>query len=204
MKIDAPQYVLAFDCETSGLVSGKKSDNPAYDAETGEEYQAIEWGVCVVDLATFEVVDHLHTKVKFNPKMKWSTRAEAVHKNSIAQLEQDGVDEEDFICDFAELVSKYWGTSTPVIVMGHNVQFDLAFIRRALKRHGVAIHFSNRMIDTNSIGMALARLASSDQMFEYFDMPPRGAHSALEDILMTILAAKNFRMIFDHGSRNCE
>lgn len=199
MKIDAPQFVLAIDCETSGLVSGKKSDNPAFDIETGEEYQAIEWGICVVDLATFDVVEHYHNKIKFNRKMKWNARAEAVHKNSIEQLDLMGIEEEDFVCDFAELVSKYWGTTTPVILLGHNVQFDLAFIRRALKRHGVAIHFSNRMIDTNSIGMGLARLASSDQMFEYFGMPPRGAHSALEDILMTILAAKNFRMIYENG-----
>lgn len=199
MKPDAPQYILAFDCETSGLVSGKYSENPAYDADTGEEYQAIAWGVVVVELATLEPVEYISHKIQLHPNMKWNARAEAVHKISKEQLALEGIPEEEFMVEFCELILKYWGTSTPVIVLGHNVQFDLAFMRRALKRNGLNIHFSNRVIDTNSLGMGLASIASSNEMFEYFAMPPRQAHDALEDILMTLLAAKNFRLIYEAG-----
>ena len=193
MQTDNPRYVLAFDCETSGLVSGKASDNPAYDAATGKEYQAIAWGCVVLDLQTFEPVSVMSAKVKLLPGMEWSDRAENVHGISRERLEAEGVDEEEFIADFCQMVLDHWGSSTPVIVMGHNVQFDLCFIRRALKRHGIDIHFSNRVIDTNTLGMICAGVSNSNALFDYCGLPPRAAHDPLEDILMTILAAKFIR-----------
>lgn len=199
MKIDAPQYILAIDCETSGLVSGKKSRRPSVSPDGTEEYQAIAWGVVVAELETYDPVEVMSKKIKLIPGMQWSAQAEKIHGISKEQLELDGVEEEDFIVELCELVMKYWGTTTPVIVLGHNVAFDLDFLQAALARHGVAIHFSNRIIDSNSIAMGLQSLASSDQMFEFFQLPKRTTHDPLDDILMTLIAVQGFKTIYQNG-----
>lgn len=200
MKIDTPKYILALDCETSGLVSGKKSINPARDAKTGEAYQAIAWGLVVVDFDTFEPVEMASYKIRFNSsKFTWNDRAEKVHGLSRDQLEHEGMDEEDFAVAFCELIIKYWGTSTPVITLGHNVNFDLCFIRDQLERHGLSVHFSNRVLDTNTLGMVLANITGSENLFQHFGLPARGSHDPLEDILMTLIAAKGFRDLYQSG-----
>lgn len=196
MKIDTPKYILAIDCETSGLVSGKKSLNPVKLLNESEHYQALSWGVVVVDYDTFEPVDVMYREVQFNPHFTWSDRAERVHRLTQEHLNEAGVPEDEFVADFCELIAKYWGTSTPVIVLGHNPYFDIAFLRDTLDRYGIPIHFSNRVIDTNSLAMTLAGITGSDALFDYFSLPARDSHNALDDILMTLIAAKGFRDVY--------
>lgn len=202
MKPDAPQYILAIDAETTGLVSSKKSLRPSISDDGSERHQAIAWGVVVATLGDYEPVEMFSRKIQLQPGMSWSPQAEKVHGISKEQLALEGVEEEDFIVELAELVMKYWGTTVPVIVLGHNVAFDLDFLKAALERHGVQIHFSNRVIDSNSISLGLAGLTSSDKMFEFFDLPKRTTHDPLDDILMTLIAVQGFKLIFDNGF-NC-
>jgi DNA polymerase III epsilon subunit-like protein len=177
MKIDAPKYVLAFDTETSGLAS--KSPDPSIDHKTGEFYQTVAWGVVVLDFATYEAVDTYKAFVQPVKGAQWNKRAEAVHGLSQEWLAANGKPEEDVMVDLFELILKYWGTTTPIIALGHNVMFDISF--------------------TNSLFMGLTGLTGSDAMFETFGLPARGAHDPLEDILMTVICAKEMRNAYERG-----
>lgn len=200
MQIDTPRYILALDCETSGLVSGKKSLNPACDPKTGERYQAIAWGFAVVEFDTMEVVETLSVKVKFDSSnFTWSDRAAAVHGLTQARLDQAGMSEEDFLVEFCEMVLRYWGTSTPIICLGHNVWFDISFLRDTLDRHGLAVHFSNRVLDTNTLGMVLSSITGSDALFNHFGLPARTTHDPMDDALMALIVAKGYRDMFRSG-----
>ena len=202
MQIDTPKYILAMDCETSGLISGKDSINPAFDYRTGRRFQSLSWGMVVVDFDTFEPVETLEANIKFDAsKFEWNTRAEAVHGLSQEFLAKNGIDEDEFAAQFAELVIKYWGISTPVICLGHNVYFDTFFLRDLLDRHEVPIRFSNRIIDTNTLAMTLDGITGSDAMFKRFGFEDRKTPSAIEDILMTLIAAKGYRDEFRASTR---
>lgn len=84
----------------------------------------------------------------------------------------------------------------PVMIAGHNVAFDLAFLRRmyALAGRGLPQVFSHRSLDTHSLLYALASLGkvpssarSSDGAFAHFDVapPPELRHTALGDAIAT-------------------
>jgi DNA polymerase III epsilon subunit-like protein len=197
MKIDMPKYVLAMDSETTGLAP--KSADPTTNSSTGEVFQAISWGLAVVDIGTFQVVETYDSHVHYIPGMAWAARAEQVHGLSKERLLAEGKPEEDVLADICELILKYWGSDTPVIALGHNVAFDLAFFRGMTNRHGINIRFSNRVIDTNSLAMVLENVTGSDQMFERFGLPPRTSHSAMEDIIYTIHCAAAMRDVYTIG-----
>lgn len=192
MQIDSPKYVLAIDCETSGL-AGRSLDPSRNLDNPSEFYQAVAWGVVVLDFETFQPVELYKCFIKPVEGVTWSTRAEQVHGLSREWLAENGIDEEQAVVEIAELIVKYWGTSTPVIALGHNPFFDVAFMRSMFARHGVSVRFSNRLIDTNSLLMVLLNLTGSDAMFDYFEFPPRDKHDPLDDILMTIISASEFR-----------
>jgi len=129
------KYVLAIDCETSGIVS--KSLNPG--CNNNERAQAVAWGVCVVEFATLDIAEELYVEIQPLEGMMWSSRAEAVHGLSKQYLKQHGKQELESALDIAELIIKYWGADTPVIVLGHNVWFDKCFLDEMFKRYGIGV-----------------------------------------------------------------
>ena len=77
--------LLVMDCETSGLAF--KNYDPSIEPD-GREYQAVSWGLAVVDSTTFKVIDTLYVEIKYNGLAIWSERAEAVHQMSKEYLEE--------------------------------------------------------------------------------------------------------------------
>jgi len=84
----------------------------------------------------------------------------------------------------------------PLILVGHNISFDLAFIRRLyrLAHRDVPSDFSHRSLDTHSLLWLLAQqghipasACTSDGAFEYFDIhvPEDLRHTALADAIAT-------------------
>ncbi len=99
----------------------------------------------------------------------------------------------------------------PVIVGGHNVGFDLAFLRVLFAKGGLNLedYLSHRVIDTSSIlqylGLLqgydreqLQRAASSDEAFRHYRIPlsKRLRHTALGDARAT---AQLFSHLIDRG-----
>lgn len=205
MKTEAKQprgyfkYTLAADCETSGMAFN--SDDPSYNAATGEEYQAVSWGLVVVDTDTLKTVEELYVEIQHDPKYVWNDRAEKVHGLSREHLKKNGVTMEEAVEQIATLILKYWGPESPVCMLGHNVAtFDLHFMRRTLRSQGIEVKFANRTVDTNSIGWATLQTYNSDDLFEQVGLVSRDPnnHNALVDAQNALQAVRRIRSIYNH------
>ncbi len=84
----------------------------------------------------------------------------------------------------------------PAMMVGHNVAFDLAYMRRLYSLASVPIprEFSHRSIDTHTLLWSLVAtgtlpndVTSSDGAFAYFQIepPPEARHTALGDAIAT-------------------
>lgn len=82
----------------------------------------------------------------------------------------------------------------PWVIGGHNIYFDLGFLRPFLKNQGYEWHklFSHRAVDTSSIlrflflsGILEEEIVSSDDAFPYFNIHVNGRHTALGDAIAT-------------------
>jgi DNA polymerase III alpha subunit (gram-positive type) len=69
-------------------------------------------------------------------------------------------------------------------VVGHNVHFDVAFIREWFDQHGIECSFDPRLIDTQVIAfeqLPFLRSHSLDNLRRFFCWSLEGAHTALID-----------------------
>lgn len=84
----------------------------------------------------------------------------------------------------------------PIILVGHNVGFDISFLRKLAFSAGREMirGISHRSIDTHSIlyylhlrGLGPKEFTNSDGAFQYFDIPivPNRRHTALGDAIAT-------------------
>lgn len=187
-------FVLAMDSETTGIALG--SDDPSYNAKTGETYQAISWGFVVADAHTFKEIECLYVEIKWDGVSKWSMDAQKVHGISLEHLEEHGLDPEDAVVLIAELILKYWGPTSPVTILGHNAAtFDLPFLKRLLRSQGLEIKFSYRHIDSFSTGFVVFETFDSNQLFEMAGLPIRNEHNALEDARHALQSMKVIRQL---------
>ena len=193
------EKVLFIDCETSGLAFN--SPDPSFNSETGETYQAVSWGMIVANARTLEPVDTLYVEIKWNGVSVWSESAQRVHGLSLAYLEEHGLTEEEAVVQIAELILKHWGPDSSVAVGGHNVAtFDLQFLRRLLTSYGIDVRFSNRTIDTFSIGFGTLGTFNSDDLFDAIGLPPRDPehHNALADADSARRVVQTLRRLVSH------
>lgn len=197
-KEDKPKgyfkYVLAMDCETGGVALG--CDDPSYDPDTKKMYPSISWGIVILDGATLKEVDHLYLEIKPSDDYTWDAGTEKVHGLTYDYLKKNGLEEEEAVMKIASLIIKYWGPDSFITVLGHNVMFDMWFLKRLMRRHDIHLSFSNRIIDTNSLGYVLLETYTSDELFDKIGLPERENHNALEDIRHTVKVAKHVRKIF--------
>lgn len=95
-------------------------------------------------------------------------------------------------CDALEAFVTLHAPGKPPTVAGHNIAFDLAFLRRLynIAGRGLPTLFSHRTLDTHTLLWALARtgrlppnVVGSDAAFSYFGISPPEAlrHTALGD-----------------------
>jgi hypothetical protein len=189
------QFCLAFDCETSGLFFN--SDNPAVDSKTGEYFQAVSWGLIIVDTTTLSPLEEVYIEIKWDGKSKWSDQAERVHGLTKSYLEDNGIARQEAVIIIADLILKWWGPNSPVCVLGHNPQFDLAFLRNDLRSEGLEVKFGSKIIDTNSIGFAVYNTHNSDDLFDMVGIVSRDAnkHNALEDAKNALYVVKATRLM---------
>ncbi|PPD54354.1 MAG: hypothetical protein CTY12_03420 [Methylotenera sp.] len=172
--------LLVLDCETSGLVCN--SDDPSYDAKTGQYFQAVSWGLIVVDAINLKTIEELYLEIKWDGKSQWSPKAESIHGLTKQYLEQNGIDRQDAVEAIGNLIINHWGPSSAIHVLGHNPSFDLAFFKRDMRSEGIELKFGNKRIDTNSVGFTVFGTHNSDDLFELVGIKrdPKN-HNALED-----------------------
>jgi len=182
-----PKFGLGIDCETSGSIFGGKS---------ASEYQAVSFGLVVFDFKTFEPVDAMYVEIKFDAtKWKWSDEAQKIHGLSREYLEANGVTQEEAACLIAEFILKWFAPDSNIFLLGHNVQFDVDFIEQLMVPFGLMFGLSPTRIDTGGVGYVMLGYHKSDLLFDAVGLDKRGAHNALEDILLTLETAKRLRML---------
>ena len=187
--------LLAIDSETTGLAYN--CDDPSYNPNTGEMFQAISWGIIVVDAVNLLPIEELYVEIQWDGKSVWSPGAEKIHGLSKQYLAENGITSTEAVEQIANLILKHWGPSSPVHVLGHNPWFDLSFLKRLLRSEGLEIKFGNKMVDTNSIGFAIYDTHNSDDLFEYVGIPSRKDHNALDDARCALQVLQTTRMIAD-------
>lgn len=189
---------LVIDCETSGMAYG--TDDPSYDPVTGNQYQSVSWGLIVADAFTLQPIERLYVEIKWDGVSVWDPRAERVHGLSLQYLEDNGMEAEDAVVEIASLILKYWGPDSPVHIGGHNVAtFDLFFLRRLLRTHGIEVRFGNKYIDSNSVGFTTFGTHNSDDLFEAVGLHARDPHkhNALTDAENTLTTLRIIKQLFN-------
>lgn len=198
------QYLLAMDCETTGLCTN--CDDPTRNLDTGEYHQSVSWGLIVADSTTLKKVAEKYVEIKWNQKSKnqqeenpaWGTRAEQIHGLKRDYLEKNGITEEQAVEEIAnEIILPYWGPDGNIRCLGHNVHtFDMPFFRDMFRRVGIPLSFGNRHYDTNSIGFATFNTFNSDDLFDAVGFEKRGDHNALVDAEQALEVTRIVRKIF--------
>jgi DNA polymerase III epsilon subunit-like protein len=200
-----PQFGLCIDWETTGAKFG---------GDSSRDHQGIQFGAVIFRTDTFDEVEALSCKVKFNAdKYVWTEGAEKIHGLSRAHLEEHGVTQEEAAEKLLELLVKYFpGQGTKVLVMGHNVDFDVSFTNQLLQSVGVTftekyaeattdivVPLHHVRLDTSSLGLITLGIFKSDKLFEAIGFEKRGDHDALQDARMTLQTAQAIRLLTQAG-----
>lgn len=186
---------LAVDTETTGLAYN--SDDPSYDPKTKKTYQIISIGLIVFDAVTLLPVEKLYLEIKHNGESEWDKTAENIHGLSKEYLEEHGVTEEEAVIQICDLILRHFGPEACLHLLGHNVAFDIWFLKRLVRKFDIELKFGNRVIDTNGIGFCALTTYNSDDLFDQIGFPDRGKHNSLEDIEQTLETVRRLRLIFN-------
>lgn len=192
------EKALFIDCETSGLAYN--CDDPSFNPNTGEKYQAVSFGLVVVNTNTLKEIDSLYVEIKWDGESVWDKRAQAVHGLTLDYLETHGLPREEAVLAIADLILSHWGPESPVALGGHNVAtFDKYFLQRLLRSEGIEVRFGSKTIDTNAIGLAVFGTHNSDDLFNVVGLPPRDPanHNALEDARACVHVVRTVRALAD-------
>jgi DNA polymerase III epsilon subunit-like protein len=187
--------VLVMDCETTGIQRGSclypcRAKNNGY-------YQPISWGMIVANMQTLKPIEDLYVEIQWDGKSIWDNNAQKVHGLSIEYLQENGVTEIEAVEQIGSLIMDHWGPENNIHIMGHNPNFDLAFLDDMFKRYDIELKFSHRMYDTNSLGGILLNCFTSDQLFTAMGMPHRNEHNALEDARCTLESARKLKLLWN-------
>ena len=166
------------------------------DTETGglipQEHDLLTIGLIVWE--NKELKDELELKIS---KEEYRTTMEALNVNKInlEELRKEGLPEKEVITKLIAFVKKNFGKEKPT-VCGHNVNFDVGFLRELFKRNFFKYgkYLSYRTLDTMSIltflflqGKTETKLGKLDDAISYFNLEITEAerHTALGDAKVT-------------------
>lgn len=120
----------------------------------------------------------------------------AINRIELSHVAAHGVSPVEAVKRIESFVASLCGVGQRVALAGHNVSFDIGFLKRLfrLAAHDYSRVFTHRSFDTSSVlrYLRLTQLAaleddSSDAAFAYFGVPPAPhlRHSALGDAMAT-------------------
>lgn len=186
-KQKLPTHGICIDWETSGSAWGQDSTI---------DYQGVSFGAAIFRLADFEIVDTLYCEIKFDEsKYKWSEQAQKIHGLTREHLAANGMSQEDAAVALMSLYVKYFAPDEYVYILGHHVDFDIEFTKQLLVPFGIMFNIGATRIDTSGTGLIMFGIHKSEDLFQFLGLPPRQTHNALEDVVLTVEAAKNMRLI---------
>ena len=128
------------------------------------------------------------------------TKAEsmAINRLDLGKIRSEGIEPSDAVERLEHFVRTFVPASERAVLAGHNVSFDIGFLKRLYRLAGrdYSRVFSHRSFDTASVlrFLRLSQLAdlpddSSDAAFAYFKVLPPAElrHSALGDAMATAM-----------------
>lgn len=165
------------------------------DAETGGLDPAtaslLSVGLVIWEEGIIKAQTEIFLKHEF---MTISPEAIAVNKINLLEHLEKAIYPVDAAKAMLDFCSRHLSSPPPWVIGGHNIYFDLGFLRPFLKSQNYEWHeyFSHRAVDTSSIlrflflsGILEEEIVSSNQAFEHFNIKVEGRHTALGDALAT-------------------
>ena len=140
----------------------------------------------IVDKAEFFIKSKKYMVTKKAKEINGFNRDE---HNLIAQ------DPKDVLGKMLEFVYKHFEKDVLIPIIGHNVQFDVNFLKVFFQKNGRSFnqYFSHRIIDTYSIYKTIEisrrideSIDSSTDAFKYFNIKVENRHNAMGDCLATV------------------
>lgn len=187
-------HILALDWETSGI--------NRQNMDLSKDYQPVSGGFIVVDSKTLTPIEELYIELKWDGVSLWEDEAEKIHKLSKEYLEENGLTREEAACSLANFIIKYWPDPTkPITCLGHNVHFDIMFLKNLLEPFEIMPKVTSRNIDTFSVGFVTLGTYDSNELFESTGVidKRKKIHNALDDARMALSSARVLRKTFRKG-----
>lgn len=180
MKINKPERIV-IDIETSGLHFDK--------------HEIIE--ICIATLDdNFDIIDIWTTRVQFNVQRSDSIALKINGYKTDCELWNNAITQQQLAI---ELRNRIKGKT----IVGHNPQFDMAFIKECFRLQGMSCpKYDHRLIDTivlahyhfDCLGMSL----SLDSLRKFFGWSVDGSHTATKDVTDT---AKLYKMLMNANNK---
>lgn len=136
-------------------------------------------------------------------------KAQGINKFDIEAHNKIAQDSIIVINELISFLRNYFPENTAFPVVGHNIQFDINFLKEFFKKNGRSFnnYFAHRSIDTYSIFKAMTiagiidkSLNSSSDAFSYFNIKVQQRHSALYDCIATVELFENLLSLL----KNCK
>lgn len=164
------------------------------DTETGgldpNKHSLLSLGMVVWE--DMEIIDSQELLIN-DGKLSVTEEALSINKIDIDEHKKSAISSTQAIEKIFQFIGKHFPHQRKITLAGHNVQFDVNFLRFLFSRNNENFgkFFSHRIIDTSSILYYLylaglkQKAISSDEAFDLFEIKVEGRHTALGDALAT-------------------
>jgi len=191
---------VVIDWETSGV-----RDDAVPVLSYLEGPQGIEIGAVVIDLSSWNTLGEFGSRVRFMgshgglsyggaawERLSWSAQAEKIHGITLREL-TEAPKPVEVAERFVQFIYSHLDPNRPILLCGHNPDFDAYFTRQLLFMAGRLpdIRFAHRRIDTFTVGFLTMGCEDSDELFLLTQGAIRSFHNALDDARLTVSAMKS-------------
>ena len=174
------------------------------DTETGG-LNPLEHSILSIGLIDWTGKHQLEIYVK-EPEIFSHPKSMAVNRIDLDWVEANGVTPLEAVKQVEKFLDGL-KMGRPLMIVGHNIAFDIAYMRRLYTLAGEKVprDFSHRTIDTHTLLWALANqdrlprtARSSDGAFRHFDIAPPEhlRHTALGDAVATLDLVRHLLPMF--------
>ncbi len=172
-----PEFFLACDTETSGIII------PGTEKQGQKPSQCLSIAACIVNTRTLEEKASFNSTIQFDEsRFDWSNKAQEIHG-----LSQESLASSPTMVAVAQNLKEFGVvTGASILFLGHNPNFDKAFLTQVMAEIGEEVEFHYRAIDTFTLGYAAFGLQNSDEQFEFLGVDRSAGHNALEDIRLSL------------------